>query len=108
MREKEIGKLSDKMRDFLRVMEAVHPSRFITNALEWSHLGRPMSSREKLIRAFFLKAVYDFPTTKPHCIVWLAFLPDYVSWFHFGAIVFDKPCWDLDIIEYGKYAKQSF
>lgn len=33
MREEEIGELSDKMRDFLRVLEVVHPSRFITKVL---------------------------------------------------------------------------
>jgi hypothetical protein len=64
MWEEEIGELSDKMREFLRILEVVRPSRFITNQLEWSHFGRPMCSREKLIRAFFLKTVYDLPTTK--------------------------------------------
>jgi hypothetical protein len=31
MWEEEIGELSDKMRDFLRILEVVRPSRFITN-----------------------------------------------------------------------------
>ena len=27
-------------------------------------MGRPLSSRESILRAFILKAVYDLPTTK--------------------------------------------
>ena len=36
----------------------------MNNALRWCGLGRPMKDREKMLRAFFLKAVYDLPTTK--------------------------------------------
>ena len=64
MLEEEIGELTAKMKEFLRIVELVKPSRFITNALRWSGLGRPMKDREKLLRAFFLKAVYDLSTTK--------------------------------------------
>ena len=64
MLEEEIGELTAKMKEFLRIVELVKPSRFITNALRWCGLGRPMKDREKMLRAFFLKAVYDFPTTK--------------------------------------------
>ena len=64
MPEEEIGELTAKMKEFLRIAELVKPSRFITSALRWSGLGRPMKDREKMLRAFFLKAVYDFPTTK--------------------------------------------
>ena len=64
MLEEDIGELTAKMKEFLRIVELVKPSRFITNALRWSGLGRPMKDREKLLRAFFLKAVYDLPTTK--------------------------------------------
>ena len=52
------------MKEFLRIIEMVKPSRFINNALRWCGLGRPMKDREKMLRAFFLKAVYDLPTTK--------------------------------------------
>ena len=62
--EEELGELTAKMREFLRIVEVVRPSRFITSALRWSGLGRPMKDREKMLRAFFLKAVYDFPTKK--------------------------------------------
>ena len=62
--EEELGELTAKMREFLRIVEVVRPSRFITRALRWCGLGRPMKDREKMLRAFFLKAVYDFPTTK--------------------------------------------
>jgi len=64
MVEEEIGELTAKMKEFLRIVEIVRPSRFINNALRWCGLGRPMKDREKMLRAFFLKAVYDLPTTK--------------------------------------------
>ena len=64
MVEEELGELTVKMKEFLRIVEMVKPSRFINNALRWCGLGRPMKDREKMLRAFFLKAVYDLPTTK--------------------------------------------
>lgn len=64
MLEEEIGELSDKMREFLRIVEVVRPSRFIGSTLRWCGFGRPMKDREKMLRAFFLKAVYDLSTTK--------------------------------------------
>ena len=36
----------------------------VPNALRWCGLGRPMQDREKIFRAFLVKSVYDFPTTK--------------------------------------------
>ncbi len=62
--EEEIGEITAKMKEFLRILELVRPSRFINSALRWCGLGRPMKDREKMLRAFFLKAVYDLPTTK--------------------------------------------
>ena len=62
--EEELGELTAKMREFLRIVEVVRPSRFITSALRWCGLCRPMKDREKMLRAFCLKAVYDLPTTK--------------------------------------------
>ena len=64
MVEEEIGELTAKMKEFLRIVELVQPERFITAALQWCGLGRPMANREKMLRAFFMKAVYDLPTTK--------------------------------------------
>lgn len=64
MVEEELGELTGKMREFLRLVESVQPARFITGTLCWSGLGRPMESREKMLRAFFMKAVYNLPTTK--------------------------------------------
>ena len=57
-------RINRKNEGVLRIVEMIKPSRFITSTLRWSGLGRPMKDREKMLRAFFLKAVYDFPTTK--------------------------------------------
>ena len=48
----------------MRILEVVRPSGFLTNALRWCGLGRPMKDREKIFRAFPVKSVYYFPTTK--------------------------------------------
>lgn len=64
MVEEELGELTAKMKEFLRLVEVVRPSRFITSALRRCGLGRPMKDREKMLLALFLKAVYDLPTTK--------------------------------------------
>ena len=64
MVEKEIGELTKKQQEFLRIIELVKPSRFMDGILNWCGLGRRLKSRENMIRAYFLKSVYDFPTTK--------------------------------------------
>lgn len=64
MVEEEIGEISEKMKEFLRIVEIIRPARFLTDALRWCGLGRPMKDREHILRAFFMKSVYDFPTTK--------------------------------------------
>jgi len=64
MVEEEIGEITEKQQEFLRILELVKPSRFIDGALNWCGLGRRLKSRENLLRAFFLKAVYNLPTTK--------------------------------------------
>ena len=61
--EEEIGKLTAKMREFVMLVELLKPGRFIPDALLGGVLGRPRRSRERLLRAFLLKAVYNFPTT---------------------------------------------
>jgi hypothetical protein len=62
--KEEIGEITEKLQKFLQIIELVQPARFINGSLSWSGLGRKMKSREKMIRAYFLKSVYDFPTTK--------------------------------------------
>ena len=52
--EEELCELTAKMKEFLRIVEMIKPSRFITSTLRWSGLGRPMKDREKMLRAFFL------------------------------------------------------
>ena len=64
MLEEGFCEISSKMKDFLRILEVIRPSRFLTNALHWCGMGRPMQNREKIFRAFLMKSVYDFPTTK--------------------------------------------
>ena len=64
MVEEEIGEISEKMKEFLRIVETIRPARFLTDALRWCGLGRPMKDREHILRSFFMKSVYDFPTTK--------------------------------------------
>ena len=62
--EEEFGEITGKMKEFLLLLEAIRPSRYVTDALRWCGLGRPMKDREKILRAFFMKSIYDFPTTK--------------------------------------------
>ena len=47
MREEELDELTAKMKEFLRIVEVVRSSRFISSALRWCGLGRPMKDREK-------------------------------------------------------------
>jgi len=62
--EEEIGEITGKMKEFLRILELLRPNRFLTDALRWCGLGRPMKDRENIFRAFIMKAVLDLPTTK--------------------------------------------
>ncbi len=61
--EEEIGEMTGKMQEFVMPVELLKPGRFIPDALCGSVLSRPRRSRERLLRAFPLKAVYNFPTT---------------------------------------------
>ena len=63
MVEEEIGELTKKQQEFLRIIELVKPSRFMDGILNLCGLGHQLKSRENIIRAYFLKSVYDFPTT---------------------------------------------
>lgn len=62
--EEEIGEITEKLQEFLRIIELVKPARFITEPLSWCGLGRRLKKRENLLRAYFLKSVYNLPTTK--------------------------------------------
>ena len=62
--EEEIGEITEKLQEFLRIIELVKPARFITEPLSWCGLGRRLKKRENLLLAYFLKSVYNLPTTK--------------------------------------------
>ena len=56
-----MGKLTKKMKEFLQILEVVKPARFLENIDPNKGFGRPQADREKILRAFILKAVYTFP-----------------------------------------------
>ncbi|NCB09187.1 MAG: transposase [Bacteroidia bacterium] len=60
----EIGEVSGKLVNFVRSLEVVRPARFIPSGMKWCGIGRKMLDREKVFRAFMLKAEYNLPTTK--------------------------------------------
>ncbi len=57
-------KITEKLGNFIRSVELIRPSRFISEAMKWSGIGRRKLDREKLFRAYLLKAEYNLPTTK--------------------------------------------
>ena len=61
--EEEIGVLSEKEQQFVRIIELVEIEPFLTG-LEWCGTGRPPASRLALANAFIAKAVWNIPTTK--------------------------------------------
>ena len=66
MRGEDKIELSDKMKEFLRVIEVVQPARFLNSLLLWSGLGRPMIDRENIIRA---QVRLFLPVCRTECIV---------------------------------------
>lgn len=60
--EEEFGALSEKERQFVRVLELADIRPFL-RGLGWCGNGRPPASRLALARAFIAKAVWDIPTT---------------------------------------------
>ena len=64
MVEEEVGRLTQKQQEFLKTIELIRPSRFMTGVFAWSGIGRRFKNRENIFRAFLLKAIYDLPTTK--------------------------------------------
>ena len=56
--------LTDKMKEVLRIIEVVKPAVFLENIDKNKGFGHPQPGREKILRAFTLKAVYNYSTTK--------------------------------------------
>jgi len=61
--EEEMGVLSQKEQQFVRILELVEIQPFLSG-LEWCGIGRPPSSRLAMANAFIAKAVWNIPTTK--------------------------------------------
>lgn len=62
--ESDFGVLTPKMKDFLKILEVVKPSRFLENIDIPKNFGRPQANRENILKAFILKHVFNYPTTK--------------------------------------------
>ena len=61
--EEEIGELTEKQRELVRIVELIDPGKFMS-PFQWGGLGRPTDARLSIFKAFVAKAVYNFPTTK--------------------------------------------
>lgn len=61
--EEEIGELTEKQREFVKIVELMDPERFMT-PFNWSGDGRPPKNRLSIFKAFIAKSVYNYPTTK--------------------------------------------
>jgi hypothetical protein len=61
--EEEVGELTEKMREFVRVVEISDIPKFM-GPFNWSGVGCPPRARMSIFKAFILKAVYNYPTTK--------------------------------------------
>jgi len=61
--EEEIGELTEKQCEFVRVVELVDPVRFM-GKFSWCGFGRPTETRLSIFKAFMAKSVYNLPTTK--------------------------------------------
>ena len=55
--------LTDKLRQFIQVIDIIQIERFITSPYEQT-MGRTRADRRAIARAFIAKAVYDMPTTE--------------------------------------------
>ena len=55
--EEEIGKLTEKQREFVRTVELIEPERFM-DSHKWSGFGRPPSKRQNIFKAYIAKSVY--------------------------------------------------
>jgi hypothetical protein len=61
--EEEMGPLSEKERQFVRVLELTNLMHFIT-PYRWQMIGRRRQERLALAKAFIAKAVWNLPTTR--------------------------------------------
>ena len=61
--EGELGELSEKQREFVRVCELCDLEKHIA-PYRWKYNGRKRKERLSLLKAFIAKAVHDFPTTR--------------------------------------------
>ena len=61
--EEEVGELTEKMREFVRVVEILDLPKFMA-PFDWCGAGCPPCGRMSIFKAFILKAVCDYPTTK--------------------------------------------
>lgn len=60
--EEVLGRLSDKQRQLIRILELIRIESFITTSRGWA--GRPEKDRQAIARAFVAKAVYNMVTTR--------------------------------------------
>ena len=61
--EAEVGPLSAKEEQFLRIVALVEVERFMA-PYQWQWLGRKPEDRLPLAKAFIAKAVWNFPTSR--------------------------------------------
>lgn len=61
--ESEIGTLSDKEREFVRIIALTEVERFMA-PYSWQWLGRRSDDRLPIAKAYIAKMVWNFPTTR--------------------------------------------
>ena len=61
--EEELGELSEKQQEFIRVCELCDLEKHIA-PYRWNHSGRKRKERLSLLKAFIAKAVHNFSTTR--------------------------------------------
>ncbi|MCF6176991.1 MAG: hypothetical protein L3J71_14625 [Victivallaceae bacterium] len=60
MVEEEIGELTAKLQEFLRIIELVKPARFITGPLSWCGLGASTEKTGKFAAGIFSQVGLQF------------------------------------------------
>lgn len=61
--EEELGPLTEKEKQLIQIISIMDPGRHM-HKYTWERLGRKPKSRQKLLKAFVAKAVFNFETTK--------------------------------------------
>ncbi|HBC86463.1 MAG TPA: hypothetical protein DCZ94_05870 [Lentisphaeria bacterium] len=61
--EDEIGELTGKQKEFVRVVEAIDLGKYIWE-FRWNGVGRKRKSRLSLLKAFAAKSVFGYQNTK--------------------------------------------